>query len=111
MFWRRAGLRVLYLGPDVKPQALPSQIERAHPALLALSVVAPQRVRALGKLVKDLQQLPAPRPIYAFSGPVFLRNPELQRKVSGVYLGDEIPAMTWHIKRLLGAEDGPPPIR
>ena len=106
VFWRRAKLRVIYLGPDVNPLALPSQIERAHPALLALSVVAPQRVRALSKLMKDLQHLPAPRPVYAFSGPVFLRNQELQHKVSGVYLGDEIPPMTGYIKRLVGADDG-----
>ncbi len=104
VFWRRAGARVVFLGQDVDGASLVKEIERLRPALLALSAMTAQRVRALAKIAKSVEQLAAPRPIFAYSGTAFARNPELQRKVSGVYLGDDASAATWHVRRLLGLE-------
>jgi len=104
VFWRRAGARIVFLGQDVDSSALIKDIERLRPALLAVSAMTPQRVRALARLAKSVEQLPKPRPIFAYCGAIFARNNDLVRKVSGVYLGDDAGAATWHVRRLLGLE-------
>ncbi len=102
VFWRRAGLRVIYLGQDVIGPELVEQARMRKPDLAALLICEPQRMRSLSRIARALQQTPPQRPIFAFGGPIFARNPELQRKVSGVYLGDDAMAATWHVRRLLG---------
>ncbi|HLY31637.1 MAG TPA: cobalamin-dependent protein, partial [Ktedonobacterales bacterium] len=104
VFWRRAGARVAFLGQDVDADSLVREVERLRPALIALSVSTSQRVRALTRMAKAVEQLPAPRPIFAYCGTAFTRNPELQRKVNGVYLGDDAGVATWHLRRLLNIE-------
>lgn len=104
VFWRRAGLRVIYLGSDIDAASLVEEIRARRPALVALTVTTSQRIRSLAKLAKTITQMEAPRPIFTFGGPAFARNPELQRRVSGVYLGDDAATATWHIINLLGAD-------
>ncbi|SRR5579875_1703118 len=104
VFWRRAGARVAFLGQDVDANSLVKEVDRLRPALIALSVSTSQRVRALTRMAKAIEQLPAPRPIFAYCGLAFTRNPELQRKVNGVYLGDDAGVATWHLRRLLNLE-------
>lgn len=104
VFWRRAGLRVIFLGQDVDADGLVEEVRKRRPAMIALSVSSSQRVRSLGRLARHIMSVETPRPIFAFSGPVFARNPELQRKVSGVYLGDDAATATWHARNLLGID-------
>lgn len=104
VFWRRAGLRVVYLGADIEAGPLVEEIRARRPALVALTVSTSQRVRSLAKLAKTVTQMEAPRPIFTFGGPAFVRNLDLQRRVSGVYLGDDAATATWHITNLLGAD-------
>jgi methanogenic corrinoid protein MtbC1 len=101
-FCRHAGLRTVYLGQDVDGQHLVQESRTRRPALIALTITTSQRVRALSRLARDLQQGDGPHPIFAFGGPIFARNPELQRRVSGIYLGDDVTTATWHLRRLLG---------
>jgi methanogenic corrinoid protein MtbC1 len=101
-FCRHAGLRTIYLGQDVDASHLVQESRTRRPALIALTITTSQRVRALSRLARELQQGPTPHPIFAFGGPIFARNPELQRRVSGIYLGDDITTATWHLRRLLG---------
>ena len=104
VFWRRAGLRVVFLGQDVDAPELVTEARQRRPALLGLTISTPQRVRSLDRLAKEIGQMESPRPIFAFGGPVFVRHPELQRKVTGVYLGDDASTATWHVRNLLGIE-------
>ncbi|MGO8948756.1 MAG: MerR family transcriptional regulator [Ktedonobacterales bacterium] len=106
VFWRRAGLRVIYLGQDIEADSLVQEVRKRRPALVCLTVTTAQRIRSLARLAKALNQLDAPRPFVGFSGPAFMRNPELQRKVTGVYLGDDAATATWHVSNLLGADRG-----
>lgn len=101
VFWRRAGLHVAFLGADVDGVGLVQETGRRHPAVVALMISSSSRVRALARVSKDIQQLPGPRPVFAYGGPVFVRNQELRRRVQGVYLGDDVAQATWHVKRLL----------
>jgi hypothetical protein len=101
VFWRRAHFRVAYLGPDIEGGTLIDEMHKKRPALVSLHVASAQRVRTLARLSKDFAKLGAPRPIFAFNGAIFARNPELQKKVQGVYLGDDAWQATWHLKNLL----------
>jgi methanogenic corrinoid protein MtbC1 len=106
VFWRRAGLRVIYLGQDIESSSLIEEVRKRRPALVSLTVTSTQRIRSLSRLTKSLNQLDAPRPFVGFGGPIFVRNPELQRKVTGVYLGDDAATATWHVTNLLGTDRG-----
>jgi methanogenic corrinoid protein MtbC1 len=103
-FWRRAGLRVVFLGQDMDGEALVQDVALRRPRLVCVCIMASQRVRALARIAKAIRGLTAPTPIFTYSGAVFQRNPELQRKVSGVYLGDDPASATWHAMRLLGVD-------
>ncbi|MGH2517268.1 MAG: cobalamin B12-binding domain-containing protein, partial [Ktedonobacterales bacterium] len=104
VFWRRAGLRVVYLGQDIEGDSLVEEARRRRPALICLSASASPRVRALARICRHIAQMDKPRPHFTFAGPIFTRNPELQRKVAGVYLGDDAATATWHVSQLVGLE-------
>jgi hypothetical protein len=107
VFWRRAGLRVIYLGQDIGAESLVEEVRKRRPTLVSLTVTTSQRIRSLARLVKAINQLDAPRPFVGFSGPVFVRNTDLQRKVNGIYLGDDAATATWHVTNLLGTDRAP----
>lgn len=104
VFLRRAGLRVVYLGQDVDGAELVEEARKRRPALVALSVTSSQRIRSLARVAKAINQLDTPRPVPVFIGPIFARNPELQRKINGLYLGDDMGTATYHAKKLLGMD-------
>lgn len=103
-FWRRAGMRVVFLGQDLDGQALVQDVELRRPRIVCVCITSSQRVRALAKIAKGVLSISAPTPQFVYSGPVFARNPELQHKVSGRYLGDDPATATWHAMRLLGVD-------
>lgn len=104
VLWRRAGLRVAYLGRGIDGDQLLQQRWPITPAVVALTATSPQRVRALARIGKKLSELPAPQPIFAYSGPIFVRNPDLKRKLTGVYLGDDVVVATRHVRQLLNMD-------
>ncbi|HKV84803.1 MAG TPA: cobalamin B12-binding domain-containing protein [Ktedonobacterales bacterium] len=107
VFWRRAGLRVAFLGQDVEGAELVAEVRQRRPALVALTISTSQRIRSLARVAKEIAQIEPQRPIFTFGGPIFVRHAELQRKVSGIYLGDDAGSATWHVCNLLGIERSP----
>lgn len=107
VFWRRAGLRVAYLGQDLDGADLVHDVRVRRPQVVCLSIMASPRLRALSRIGKEIAQLDAPRPLFTYSGAIFTRNPELTRKVNGTYLGDDPATSTWQLLRLLGLGPGP----
>lgn len=108
VFWRRAGLRVVYLGDDLDGAAIAAETRSYVPAAIAQTVTSAQRVRTLGRIAREIANLPAPRPIFVYSGPTFARNPELQHRVGGIYLGDDPVAACRMVTRLLGVDHSRP---
>lgn len=105
VLWRRAGLRVAYLGRGVDGDQLVQEPWPITPAIIALTATQSARIRALARIGKRLHELPAPQPIFAYWGPVFVRNPDLMRKLNGVYLGDDAAIATRHVRQLVSIED------
>jgi hypothetical protein len=110
-FWRRVGLRVIFLGQDTDEHDLVREVYARRPQLVCVCVNTPQRVRALARIAKGILHLDSQAPVFTYSGTPFVRNPELQRRVTGVYLGDDPATATWHALRLLGIDlrHGAPP--
>jgi methanogenic corrinoid protein MtbC1 len=104
VFWRRAGLRVIFLGQDMDGEALVASVRAQQPQVVCVSIATPQRVRSLARIARAVAQMGPPRPIFTYGGGAFTRHPELQRKVIGIYLGDDAVTATWHITRLLGLD-------
>jgi methanogenic corrinoid protein MtbC1 len=108
-FWRRAGLQVVFLGADIDGPALVQAIQKRRPRVACVSVMTTQRLRALARVAKEVTQMDPPAPLFTYSGTVFARHPELKRKVTGVYLGDDPATATWQVMRLLGMDPAMPP--
>lgn len=106
LFWRRVGLRVVYLGPDLEASALMQQFETHRPALLALTASQPQRVRALGRLAREIGTVPDPPVLFGFYGRTFAQNRELHARVAGLYLGDDPTTATRLVRQHLLAPAG-----
>lgn len=104
VLWRRAGLRVAYLGRGIDGDQLLTQRWPVTPAIVALTATSSQRIRALARISKRLGELPAPQPIFAYYGPIFTRNPDLRRKLTGAYLGDDAAMATFHVRQLLNMD-------
>ncbi len=106
VFWRRAGLRVRYLGANVNAADLIEETQAHRPALVALSVTTTSRVRALTRLANAIRRLPPPRPIFAFDGAAFVGDATLRQRLAGVYRADDAAAATWMARRLLDGAAG-----
>ena len=104
VLWRRAGMRVAFVGRGIDGDQLLQQNWPITPALIALTANSSQRIRALARIGKRVLDLPSPQPIFAFCGPVFVRNPELRRKLTGVYLGDDAVTATRYARQLLNMD-------
>jgi methanogenic corrinoid protein MtbC1 len=109
VFARRIGLRVVYLGQDVEGSGLLDEVRERHPALVALDISTTQRIRALARLAKEMRQLEPPRPFFCYTGVVFARNADLQRKIKdATYLGDDTATAAFHVATMLGIHRNPP---
>jgi len=105
VLWRRAGLRIAYLGRGIDgDQLLHEPRWPVTPSVFALTATTSQRIRALARIGKKVSELPAPTPLFAYWGPIFVRNPDLKRKVNGFYLGDDATTATQSVRRLLNME-------
>jgi methanogenic corrinoid protein MtbC1 len=102
VFWRRSGLRVIYLGADAGVEELARQRWNETPTLISLSVTSTQRIRSINRLAKQLRAQPHPHPDLCYTGALFARNADLQRKVNAIYLGDEPASATTAVRRHLG---------
>jgi hypothetical protein len=102
-FWRRAGMRVVFLGQDMEAEALIEDARLRHPQMVCVAIMSTQRLRALARIAKGIGQIEAPTPLFTYSGAVFARNPELRHRVAGTYLGDDPVSATWQALRLLSA--------
>ncbi|HEX9035910.1 MAG TPA: B12-binding domain-containing protein [Ktedonobacterales bacterium] len=102
VFMRRSGLRVVYLGADAGSLDLAQQRWASPPALITLTLNSTQRIRSVNSLAKQLRNLAPHKPELCYTGSIFARSPDLQRKVNAVYLGDDPAAATSTARRLLG---------
>ena len=86
---RRRGWPVAYLGQDVPFADLAPFVAQIQPGALVLVGMLEESARQLAGWPQWINQV-AGRPLVAFAGRAFVVQPELQKQVPGLYLGDTI---------------------
>ena len=95
---RRGGHKVIFLGADVPIERIEETAQAVKAALVVLS--AEQLVTAA--TLRDEAALLAKRRVpIAYGGRIFAQEPELQKQITGTYLGDEIGMAVARIEGLL----------
>ncbi len=101
LFLRRAGIRVAYLGQSIETAGLLQTIKHMAPALVCVSLTLPGYLAMLIDLARQVEQLPAPHPLFAFGGQVFVHYTHLIAQVPGIYLGGNLTKCTSQVQRML----------
>jgi methanogenic corrinoid protein MtbC1 len=83
----RHGWQVIYLGAQVPLKDITETIQRLQPDMICLSASTIETAMELVDIGRSINNLPAPRPIFAFGGRAFNLNTALTSKVPGVFLG------------------------
>lgn len=106
VYWRRAGLRAIYLGANITEEALVSECRSHRPVLVCLSAATDQGAKNINAVAGGLARLDAPKPICGFGGGAFVRNPPLQARMrDSIYLGADALVATRHVLQLM--REGP----
>ncbi len=106
LFLRLRGLRVAYLGQSMETNSLLHTLQELHPALLCVSVTLTTYLPAMLSLAEHVQQLPLPRPLFAFGGQAYAQNTALIEKTPGHYLSGNLREVANTLRQMV-LESGP----
>ena len=101
LFLRRAGVRVVYLGQSIEIAGLLKTIRQLAPVLVCVSLTMPAYLASLVDLARQVQDIPAPRPIFAFGGQVFVHYTHLISQVPGIYLSGDLMTSVAQLRRMI----------
>jgi methanogenic corrinoid protein MtbC1 len=87
LFLRYRSWNVIYLGANVPKQELKETIQKTQPDLVVVTAMRLATAAALRDMVLFVQKLNLP---VAFGGRIFTLLPELNQKVPGYFLGDNL---------------------
>ena len=98
---RRAGMHVVYLGQSIETSGLLDTIKELNTTLLCVSLTLPNYLDALIELAHKVQELPPPRPLFAFGGHAFDEHQETIDRVPGIYLNGDIVSIVAQLRVLV----------
>lgn len=98
---RRAGMHVVYLGQSIETSGLLDTIRDLKTTLLCVSLTLPNYLDALIDLAHKVQELPPPRPLFAFGGRAFDDHKEFIAGVPGIYLNGDIISIVAQLRSLV----------
>jgi len=101
LFLRRAGVRVVYLGQSIEIAGLVKTIRQLAPVLVCVSLTMPAYLASLVDLARQVQDIPPPRPIFAFGGQVFVHYTHLISQVPGIYLSGDLITSVAQLRRMI----------
>lgn len=87
IYLRRAGHQVRYLGADIPVDDFVAEIDMYHPAMVLFSATTIGAAEGLVEMTKKLFRLNKERLFIGYGGQIFIRQPSLCDKVTGVFLG------------------------
>jgi methanogenic corrinoid protein MtbC1 len=108
---RRRNVNTIYLGQNVPLNQFVEEMQRLKPTMIIMAATTAETVPGLIEIASAVQEMTPPRPVFAFGGRIFNVQPELRTRVSGVFLGENVPNAVTHIMTLisgtLAVEPGP----
>ena len=90
LFLRRNNIHVVYLGQSIESTSLLHTIRKLSAAMICISLTMPAYLPALITLSRQIEQLPAPRPIFVFGGQVFAHYPGAIAQIHGTYMDGDL---------------------
>ena len=103
LFLRRTGIRVVYLGQNIEIDGLLQSVRKIKPVLLCISLTMPAYLSSLIELALQVEEMPEPRPIFAFGGQVFAYNAHVIPQIPGVYLIGDLKSIVTQLHTLIVA--------
>ncbi len=103
LFLRRSGIRVVYLGQNIEIDGLLQSVRKIMPTLLCISLTMPAYLSSLIELAHKIEELPEPRPIFAFGGQVFEYNTHVIPQIPGVYLAGDLKTIMSQLHMMIVA--------
>jgi len=101
---RRVGVHVIYLGQSIEIAGLLATIRELSTSLVCVSATLPSYVDALTELGQKVQELPSPRPLFAFGGQAFEGHKEFIAHVPGIYLDGDLTEIVAQLRRLVAGQ-------
>jgi MerR family transcriptional regulator, light-induced transcriptional regulator len=98
---RRSGMHVVYLGQSIETSGLLDTIRELNTTLLCVSLTLPNYLDALIELAHKVQELPPPRPLFAFGGRAFDDHKEFIARAPGIYLNGDIITIVAQLRSLV----------
>lgn len=88
LYLRRAGYQVRFIGKDLPLEDFAREVQQKRPTLVLLSASTVETARELEALAHRLSQIESQRPMIGYGGRIFKDQPELRKRITGVYMGD-----------------------
>jgi len=101
IYLRRAGYQAQYLGKNIMPADLVSDVGHYQPALILLSATTRETAVRLQVLLQALANLTTFRPIIGYGGKIFQQQPALRDEIIGIYMGDSAYDAVANVEELL----------
>ena len=98
---RRSGMHVVYLGQSIETAGLLVTITELNTTLICVSLTLPNYLEALIELGNKVQELPSPRPLFAFGGQAFEDHQDFIDRVPGIYLNGDIISIVAQLRSLV----------
>lgn len=98
---RRRGIHTVYLGQNVPVADFAADMARLQPALAVIAATSEQTVDGLIALAQTVEALPAPRPLFGYTGRIFNVQPALRAAVPGAFLGESARAAVTYVAALI----------
>lgn len=86
---RSHGFRVEYLGPDIPLEDLIDYASYEHPHMIVLTATLEPAALEMLHFQEKLNKI-HPTPVFGYGGRIFDLKPDLRKKVSGIYLGENM---------------------
>ena len=90
LLMEQRGWELIYLGQTVSAEGLDGFLMRLAPALVCMSVSMAEHVPGLLEIARIVEGRRRHHLVFAYSGQVFDRHPELRGRIPGIFLGNDL---------------------
>lgn len=90
LLMEQRGWEVVYLGTSISPEGLNEFLMRQAPALVCFSVSLAENLGGMYQICEQVDSLKAQQLFLGYSGRLFNQYPDLQQRIPGIFLGNDL---------------------